>query len=129
MHNFVVVSRFNGMAVRPSRAFDFHSTDLEDISVTLAFCTDLDDLPEMGFDEDTDQEAPFDVEPDMIVYAEQDARGIWRIRRRRAQAEDDRPNAARRQAEALDLFENSPRAAGKACVYQDSAFRSSIRYA
>jgi hypothetical protein len=27
--------------------------------------------------QDTAQDAPFDVEPDLIIYAEQDARGIW----------------------------------------------------
>ena len=36
----------------------------------------MDTLVEKGFDEDTGEAAPFDVEPDMIVYAEQDKWGI-----------------------------------------------------
>ncbi|MGO9308353.1 MAG: hypothetical protein ACLQDL_04950 [Spirochaetia bacterium] len=30
-------------------------------------------------DEDTAEAAPFDVEPDRIVYADQDAQGTWTL--------------------------------------------------
>lgn len=39
----------------------------------------MDTLVEKGFDEDTGEAAPFDVEPDMIVYAEQDKWGFWTL--------------------------------------------------
>lgn len=71
------------MAVQPSRAFDFHSAFIDDMTAALADCKDLDDLvanaAEAGLVvyEDTAEDAPFDVEPDLIVYAEQDAQGIW----------------------------------------------------
>jgi hypothetical protein len=73
MHHIGAIS---GMLLTPIRAFDVQGADIDEITAALVSCADLDAVVQAReVDEDTAEEAPFDVEPDQVIYVEEEARG------------------------------------------------------
>ncbi len=86
-HTLIIVQRFRGLPVDPVRVFDFWWAGMESIEETLRECEDLDELVEtaekagLEVEEDPAEDAPWNVRPDVLIYAEQDAQGVWTLRR------------------------------------------------